>query len=217
MPHRLAGLKPQDDHAPSGSARARLRARPDAARRQIRVRAARPPSPGLCESNGNSSKADTRVKRFSCGGRDGRRASSSHLFGMRLAASASSWGKPICTALKPRYRRSGCRGIAAPGAHVQTGRVCSQPSSAIMDFSDATLSIQFSLLLMTHSPEHALSVLAVPAFADNYLWLIHDGRHAAVVDPGDAMAILDALQAHQLTLSAHFTHAPPRRPHGWRT
>ena len=55
---------------------------------------------------------------------------------------------------------------------------------------------------MTHSPEHALSVLAVPAFADNYLWLIHDGRHAAVVDPGDAMAILDALQAHQLTLSA---------------
>ncbi|MEG0883545.1 MAG: MBL fold metallo-hydrolase, partial [Janthinobacterium sp.] len=55
---------------------------------------------------------------------------------------------------------------------------------------------------MTYSPEHALSVLAVPAFADNYLWLIHDGRHAAVVDPGDATVILDALQAHQLTLSA---------------
>ena len=55
---------------------------------------------------------------------------------------------------------------------------------------------------MTHSPEHALSVLAVPAFADNYLWLIHDGSHAAVVDPGDAMAILDVLKARQLTLSA---------------
>ena len=55
---------------------------------------------------------------------------------------------------------------------------------------------------MTNSPEHALSVLAVPAFNDNYLWLIHDGLHAAVVDPGDAGVILGALQAHGLTLSA---------------
>ena len=48
----------------------------------------------------------------------------------------------------------------------------------------------------------ALSVLTVPAFADNYLWLIHDGSHAAVVDPGDAQAILAALKAHGLVLSA---------------
>ncbi|CDG82901.1 hydroxyacylglutathione hydrolase [Janthinobacterium agaricidamnosum] len=49
---------------------------------------------------------------------------------------------------------------------------------------------------------HTLSVLAVPAFSDNYLWLIHDGVNAAVVDPGDAAPILAALQAHQLTLCA---------------
>jgi len=55
---------------------------------------------------------------------------------------------------------------------------------------------------MNHSPKHALSVLAVPAFNDNYLWLLHDGQHAAVVDPGDAAPVLAALQAHQLTLSA---------------
>jgi len=55
---------------------------------------------------------------------------------------------------------------------------------------------------MTNSPEHALSVLAVPAFNDNYLWLIHDGANAAVVDPGDADVILAALRAHGLTLSA---------------
>jgi hydroxyacylglutathione hydrolase len=48
----------------------------------------------------------------------------------------------------------------------------------------------------------SLSVLAVPAFNDNYLWLIHDGRHAAVVDPGDAQPILAALAAHDLTLVA---------------
>jgi len=55
---------------------------------------------------------------------------------------------------------------------------------------------------MTNSPEHALSVLAVPAFNDNYLWLIHDGKQAAVVDPGDAKPILAALAQHGLTLCA---------------
>lgn len=54
----------------------------------------------------------------------------------------------------------------------------------------------------TSYPKHALSVLTVPAFADNYLWLIHDGVSAAVVDPGDAQPVLAALQAHGLTLSA---------------
>ncbi|MDP3672689.1 MAG: hydroxyacylglutathione hydrolase [Telluria sp.] len=46
------------------------------------------------------------------------------------------------------------------------------------------------------------SVLAIPAFQDNYLWLIHDGVHAAVVDPGDAAPVLAALAAHKLTLTA---------------
>lgn len=47
-----------------------------------------------------------------------------------------------------------------------------------------------------------LNVLIVPAFQDNYLWLIHDGKHAAVVDPGDAAPILAALETHRLSLSA---------------
>jgi hydroxyacylglutathione hydrolase len=47
-----------------------------------------------------------------------------------------------------------------------------------------------------------LSVLAVPAFNDNYLWLIHDGVHAAVVDPGDAAPIIAALETHNLSLVA---------------
>jgi hydroxyacylglutathione hydrolase len=47
-----------------------------------------------------------------------------------------------------------------------------------------------------------LSVLAVPAFEDNYLWLIHDQTHAAVVDSGDAAPILAALEAHNLSLAA---------------
>jgi hydroxyacylglutathione hydrolase len=47
-----------------------------------------------------------------------------------------------------------------------------------------------------------LSVLTVPAFEDNYLWLIHDGVHAVAVDPGDAAPIRAALHAHQLSLVA---------------
>jgi hydroxyacylglutathione hydrolase len=54
---------------------------------------------------------------------------------------------------------------------------------------------------MTPSPTE-LAVLTVPAFKDNYLWLIHDGVHAAAVDPGDAEPILAALQANGLTLTA---------------
>jgi len=47
-----------------------------------------------------------------------------------------------------------------------------------------------------------VSVLTVPAFKDNYLWLIHDGQHAAAVDPGDAAPILATLQQYGLTLTA---------------
>jgi len=49
---------------------------------------------------------------------------------------------------------------------------------------------------------NSVSVLTVPAFQDNYLWLIHDGQHAAAVDPGDAAPILAALNAHGLVLTA---------------
>jgi hydroxyacylglutathione hydrolase len=59
-----------------------------------------------------------------------------------------------------------------------------------MDFSDAALSMP------------TFHVLTVPAFKDNYLWVIHDGNNAAVVDPGDGEAIGRALDAHQLTLTA---------------
>ncbi|MBC3872781.1 hydroxyacylglutathione hydrolase [Undibacterium flavidum] len=50
--------------------------------------------------------------------------------------------------------------------------------------------------------KQALSILTVPAFDDNYLWLIHNGSDAIVVDPGDATVILQALTQHGLTLRA---------------
>ncbi len=48
-----------------------------------------------------------------------------------------------------------------------------------------------------------LTVIAVPAFQDNYLWLLHaEGcRDCYVVDPGDANVIEAALEAHDFTLA----------------
>ena len=47
-----------------------------------------------------------------------------------------------------------------------------------------------------------LTLIPIPAFADNYLWLLHDGQHALVVDPGDAAPVQRVLQDNGLTLSA---------------
>jgi hydroxyacylglutathione hydrolase len=52
-----------------------------------------------------------------------------------------------------------------------------------------------------------LTVVRLLAFEDNYLWLIHDGKNACVVDPGDATPIIDYLAEHDLTLTTIYaTH-----------
>ncbi len=47
-----------------------------------------------------------------------------------------------------------------------------------------------------------MELLALPAFSDNYLWLLHDGGNALVVDPGDSEPVFAALKQHNLKLSA---------------
>ena len=47
-----------------------------------------------------------------------------------------------------------------------------------------------------------MELLALPAFTDNYIWMIHDGIEALVVDPGDATPVKDALEHHGLKLTA---------------
>jgi len=47
-----------------------------------------------------------------------------------------------------------------------------------------------------------MKLIPLPAFQDNYLWLLHDGHRALVVDPGDAKPVLAALQQHGLQLEA---------------
>jgi hydroxyacylglutathione hydrolase len=48
-----------------------------------------------------------------------------------------------------------------------------------------------------------LEVVAVPAFSDNYLWLVHDqaSGETAVVDPGDAAPVLAEVETRGWTIS----------------
>ena len=46
-----------------------------------------------------------------------------------------------------------------------------------------------------------MNLSALPAFADNYIWMLHDGTQAVVVDPGDAAPVVQALDRLGLQLA----------------
>jgi hydroxyacylglutathione hydrolase len=46
----------------------------------------------------------------------------------------------------------------------------------------------------------AIQLIALPAFTDNYIWMLHDGNRCLVVDPGDAQVVQAALLSMELTL-----------------
>lgn len=60
--------------------------------------------------------------------------------------------------------------------------------------------------VMNHKPNTpslspaALNLVALPAFDDNYIWMLHDGQRALVVDPGDSEVVLVALERLSLRL-----------------
>jgi hydroxyacylglutathione hydrolase len=47
-----------------------------------------------------------------------------------------------------------------------------------------------------------MNLIALPAFTDNYIWMLHNGKQAVVVDPGESAQVVAALDTHQLTLAA---------------
>ncbi|MDO8447564.1 MAG: hydroxyacylglutathione hydrolase [Rhodoferax sp.] len=55
-----------------------------------------------------------------------------------------------------------------------------------------------------------MKLIPLPAFTDNYIWMLHDGHQALVVDPGDAQPVLEALQRLSVRLEAILvTHHHP--------
>ena len=47
-----------------------------------------------------------------------------------------------------------------------------------------------------------LAIVPVPAFKDNYIWVLHNRQHAVVVDAGDDVPVLAYLEEHKLKLAA---------------
>ena len=47
-----------------------------------------------------------------------------------------------------------------------------------------------------------LTLKPLPAFDDNYIWVLHDNQHAIAIDPGDPAPLIAYLDAHQLALTA---------------
>ncbi len=47
-----------------------------------------------------------------------------------------------------------------------------------------------------------MNLIPIPAFNDNYIWMLHDERRALVVDPGDGQPVLTVLTQHGLTLES---------------
>lgn len=45
-------------------------------------------------------------------------------------------------------------------------------------------------------------ISAIPALSDNYIWALHNDLHATVVDPGEALPVLNFLDAQGLQLSS---------------
>ncbi|MFL6681797.1 MAG: hydroxyacylglutathione hydrolase [Burkholderiaceae bacterium] len=55
-----------------------------------------------------------------------------------------------------------------------------------------------------------MDLIALPAFADNLIWMLHDGANAIVVDPGAASPVKNALRERGLRLAAILvTHHHP--------
>ncbi len=55
-----------------------------------------------------------------------------------------------------------------------------------------------------------MNLIALPAFADNYIWMVHDDARAFVVDPGDAAPVAQALEQRNLQLAGILvTHHHP--------
>lgn len=47
-----------------------------------------------------------------------------------------------------------------------------------------------------------LTLIPLPAFEDNYIWVLHDAQHAIAVDPGDPAPLIAYLEANGLALAA---------------
>ncbi|MBZ4200329.1 MAG: hydroxyacylglutathione hydrolase [Methylotenera sp.] len=54
---------------------------------------------------------------------------------------------------------------------------------------------------MIEGMHNNVQIIPIPAFKDNYIWLIHNGQQAVAIDPGDATVVMQTLKQLQLSLN----------------
>src|SRR6185295_10202729 len=117
--------------------------------------------------------------------------------GMRFCRRKSTSGKPTCTARNPNTSSTALSNWASSQSSTYAPwGVESHPDN------DERPPLYFSAPFCTKDCRSMFKVVPVSAFKDNYVWTLRDGRHAAVVDPGDARPVLDYLAREKLELCA---------------
>ena len=53
-----------------------------------------------------------------------------------------------------------------------------------------------------------LTISPIPAFSDNYIWLLHSSQEAFVIDPGEPEPVLNAFTT-SMPHQRHFGHPSP--------
>src|SRR3972149_3730769 len=119
---------------------------------------------------------------------------------MRFSRRKSICGSPTCTALKPNTSSTALSNCAI-----------SQPSTwrppGVANQSDK---VAGSIAYNRPMPEQNHNqVVPIPAFKDNYIWALTNGRRAAIIDPGDARPVLDYLARERLGLVPILAPHPP--------
>ena len=50
-----------------------------------------------------------------------------------------------------------------------------------------------------------MRIFHIPAYTDNYIWVIQSGSNISVIDPGDASPVLDHIKNNDCTCSRAHT------------
>ena len=56
-----------------------------------------------------------------------------------------------------------------------------------------------------------LSIKPIKSFTDNYIWMIKKNKDVVVVDPGDAIPVLNLLQREKSQSKKHLNYTQTRR------
>ena len=52
-----------------------------------------------------------------------------------------------------------------------------------------------------------MRIFHIPAYTDNYIWVIQSGSDISVIDPGDASPVIELINTNKLKSCRYFTYS----------